>query len=116
MCFNDEDARLWEEDPSEYIRKGYDIIEDVYSEKNAAATFIQEMAEKRAAQTVPLLMQYVVTVFNEFQQAIARGGGGGGGAAVDTTIARKMDGALMAVGSLQVSESEREMDEGVEGW
>ena len=30
MCFSDEDAQLWEEDPHEYIRKGYDILEDMY--------------------------------------------------------------------------------------
>ena len=23
MCFNDNDQRLWEEDPHEYVRKGY---------------------------------------------------------------------------------------------
>jgi hypothetical protein len=26
-CFTAEDAALWEDDPHEYIRKGYDIIE-----------------------------------------------------------------------------------------
>lgn len=23
MCFNDNDQKLWEEDPHEYVRKGY---------------------------------------------------------------------------------------------
>ncbi|KAK9932773.1 hypothetical protein M0R45_019996 [Rubus argutus] len=29
MCFNDNDQKLWDEDPHEYVRKGYDIIEDL---------------------------------------------------------------------------------------
>lgn len=40
MCFNDDDKELWEEDPAEYIRKGYDAIEELYSEKNAAISFM----------------------------------------------------------------------------
>ncbi|CAH1436142.1 unnamed protein product [Lactuca virosa] len=28
MCFSDNDQKLWEEDPHEYVTKGYDIIED----------------------------------------------------------------------------------------
>jgi hypothetical protein len=23
MCFNDDDQKLWDEDPHEYVRKGY---------------------------------------------------------------------------------------------
>lgn len=40
LCFSDEDRQLWEEDPQEYVRKGYDVIEDLYSEKNAATVFL----------------------------------------------------------------------------
>ena len=25
MCFNDNDEKLWREDPHEYVKKGYDI-------------------------------------------------------------------------------------------
>ena len=38
LCFNAEDAELWEEDPHEYVRKGYDIIEDMYSPRTAATS------------------------------------------------------------------------------
>ncbi|XP_071703808.1 importin beta-like SAD2 [Rutidosis leptorrhynchoides] len=43
MCFNDNDRILWEEDPHEYVRKGYDIIEDLYSPRTAAMDFVSEL-------------------------------------------------------------------------
>ncbi|KHN13833.1 Putative importin-7 like [Glycine soja] len=39
MCFNDNDQKLWDEDPHEYVRKGYDIIEDLYSPRTASMDF-----------------------------------------------------------------------------
>ncbi|KAJ8559645.1 hypothetical protein K7X08_003703 [Anisodus acutangulus] len=36
MRLSDNDQKLWEEDPHEYVRKGYDIIEDLYSTRIAA--------------------------------------------------------------------------------
>ncbi|GFR51385.1 hypothetical protein Agub_g13815, partial [Astrephomene gubernaculifera] len=47
MAFNEEDARLWREDPQEYIRKGYDILEDMYSPKTAAANFAHDLCGKK---------------------------------------------------------------------
>eukprot|EP00897_Mesotaenium_endlicherianum_P004566 jgi/Mesen1/4137/ME000218S03251 len=29
LCYNDDDSRLWVEDPLEYVRKGYDVFEEV---------------------------------------------------------------------------------------
>ncbi|XP_062108744.1 importin beta-like SAD2 [Humulus lupulus] len=40
MCFNDNDQKLWDEDPHEYVRKGYDIIEDLYSPRTASMDFV----------------------------------------------------------------------------
>ncbi|KAM0867042.1 hypothetical protein ACQ4PT_042251 [Festuca glaucescens] len=50
MCFNDNDQKLWEEDPHEYVRKGYDIIEDLYSPRTAAMDFVSELAAWVAGQ------------------------------------------------------------------
>ncbi|KAJ6956784.1 hypothetical protein NC652_007753 [Populus alba x Populus x berolinensis] len=41
MCFNDNDQKLWDEDPHEYVRKGYDIIEDLYSPRTASIGLCQ---------------------------------------------------------------------------
>ncbi|KAK8960329.1 hypothetical protein KSP40_PGU015226 [Platanthera guangdongensis] len=48
MCFNDNDQRLWNEDPHEYVRKGYDIIEDLYSPRTAAMDFAAWVAGQYA--------------------------------------------------------------------
>lgn len=63
MCFNAEDAELWQDDPQEYIRKGYDIIEDMYSPRTAAVNFIQELCRVRAKDNLPKLMGFLVQIF-----------------------------------------------------
>ena len=40
LAFDDLDQELWDEDPEEYIRKGYDIIEDIYSPKTSAVALL----------------------------------------------------------------------------
>ncbi len=40
LAFDDLDQELWDEDPEEYIRKGYDIIEDIYSPKTSAVAVL----------------------------------------------------------------------------
>ena len=39
---------MWEHDPAEYIRKGYDVMEDMHTERTAAANFVTEVADHRA--------------------------------------------------------------------
>ncbi|KAG9148191.1 hypothetical protein Leryth_014126 [Lithospermum erythrorhizon] len=41
MCFNDDDQRLWEEDPHEYVRNRYD--DDFCSPRKAATNFVIEL-------------------------------------------------------------------------
>ena len=36
LCFSERDASLWDEDPTEYVRKEFDVIEDFYSPRTAA--------------------------------------------------------------------------------
>ena len=47
MCYNDRDETAWQEDPHEYIRKNYDIIEDMYSPRTAAINVILELLRTR---------------------------------------------------------------------
>ncbi|CAG9461067.1 unnamed protein product [Pedinophyceae sp. YPF-701] len=93
LAFNDSDAVLWEEDPQEYIRKGNDVIEEFYSDRNAAASFLQDVAEKRGKAAMPALMRQIVEIFKAHESATAVGN-------VPVQVARAMDGALLAVGSL----------------
>lgn len=49
LCFDDDDAELWEDDPQEYIRKGYDIIEEMYNPRTAAMNMLHEVCKVRVA-------------------------------------------------------------------
>eukprot|EP00891_Asterochloris_glomerata_P009638 jgi/Astpho2/9638/fgenesh1_pm.00146_%23_24_t len=70
-CFDDEDQMLWDEDPHEYIRKGYDIVEDMYSPKTAAANFIHELGKSRAKGHLPMLMELVQKAFQDYLEQYA---------------------------------------------
>ncbi|KAK9824621.1 hypothetical protein WJX72_011782 [[Myrmecia] bisecta] len=91
MCFNEEDQQLWEDDPQEYIRKGYDIIEDMYSAKTAAMNFVHQLFKSRAKGTLDIFMGLIVSVFAEHQAALPD---------VPVDLARRMDGAMLGIGAL----------------
>jgi len=93
MCFSDEDMELWTDDPHEYIRKGYDILEDMFSPKTSVANFAHDLCAKRRthldkfmAAMVALMQQYMAT-------AAATNNAG-----VPVDLARRADGALLAIG------------------
>mmetsp|Transcript_35700 Transcript_35700/g.79404 ORF Transcript_35700/g.79404 Transcript_35700/m.79404 type:complete len:941 (+) Transcript_35700:266-3088(+) len=91
MCFNDEDAELWRDDPQEYIRKGYDILEDMYSPRTAAGNFAHELCKRKSHRDV--FMAQVAALLSGYSQAAAAG-------TATQADARRMDGALVAIGML----------------
>lgn len=88
-CFNDADEQLWAEDPHEYVRKGYDIFEDMYSARTAAVNFAVELVTKRSKDNLDSYVAALVTVFRRFDEAPA-----------DQKPYRQKDGAMLAVGAL----------------
>lgn len=89
MCFNDNDERLWNEDPHEYVRKGYDIIEDLYSPRTAAMDFVSELVRKRGKGNLQKFIQFIVMIFKRYDEAPP-----------EVRPYRQKDGALLAVGTL----------------
>ncbi|KAG8481268.1 hypothetical protein CXB51_026029 [Gossypium anomalum] len=89
MCFNDNDQKLWEEDPHEYVRKGYDIIEDLYSPRTASMDFVSELVRKRGKENLQKFIQFIVEIFKRYDSA-----------PVEYKPYRQKDGALLAVGAL----------------
>lgn len=89
MCFNDADDQLWREDPHEYVRKGYDIIEDMYSPRTAAINFISELVRKRGKENLQKFLGFIVEVFRRYDEA-----------PLDQKPYRQKDGGLLAVGAL----------------
>ncbi|XP_013630296.1 PREDICTED: importin beta-like SAD2 isoform X1 [Brassica oleracea var. oleracea] len=89
MCFTDSDQKLWEEDPHEYVRKGYNIIEDLYSPRTASMDFVNELVKKRGKENLPKFVQFVVGIFRSYDDAPA-----------EHKPYRRKDGAMLAVGAL----------------
>ncbi|KAJ0837839.1 putative importin-beta domain, armadillo-like helical, exportin-2, central domain-containing protein [Helianthus annuus] len=89
MCFNDDDQKLWEEDPHEYVRKGYDIIEDLYSSRTAAMDFVTELVRKRGKENLQKFILFIVEIFKRYEQA-----------PIEIKPYRQKDGALLAIGTL----------------
>ncbi|EPS68871.1 hypothetical protein M569_05897, partial [Genlisea aurea] len=89
MCFSDKDQILWDEDPHEYVRKGYDIIEDLYSPRTAAMDFVCELVRKRGKENLHKFASLIVEVFNRYSEAQA-----------EYKLHRQKDGALLAFGAL----------------
>eukprot|EP00850_Spirogloea_muscicola_P013908 SM000097S24761 [mRNA] locus=s97:152586:160145:+ [translate_table: standard] len=89
MCFNDSDAALWRDDPHEYVRKGYDIIEDMYSPRTGAINLIVELVRKRGKENLQPLLTSIVDVFNNFKNSPP-----------EARQYQQKDGALLVVGAL----------------
>ncbi|XP_033514995.1 importin beta-like SAD2 isoform X2 [Nicotiana tomentosiformis] len=89
MCFNDNDQKLWEEDPHEYVRKSYDVIEDSYSPRAAARDFVTELVRKRGIKNLQKFMLFIVEIFKRYEEA-----------APEYKPYRQKDGALFAIGTL----------------
>ncbi|KAL8105776.1 importin beta-like SAD2 [Apium graveolens] len=89
MCFNDNDQKLWDEDPHEYVRKGYDIIEDLYSPRTAAMDFVSELIRKRGKENLQKFVLYIVEIFKRYDETAA-----------EYKPYRQKDGALLAIGVL----------------
>ncbi|KAL7608990.1 importin beta-like SAD2 isoform X1 [Lactuca sativa] len=89
MCFNDNDQALWEEDPHEYVRKGYDIIEDLYSPRTAAMDFVSELVRKRGKENLQKFILFIVEIFKRYEEA-----------SIEFKPYRQKDGALLAIGAL----------------
>ncbi|CAN4120945.1 unnamed protein product [Withania somnifera] len=89
MCFSDNDQKLWEEDPHEYVRKGYDIIEDLYSPRTAAMDFVSELVRKRGKENLQKFVLFIVEIFKRYEEAPP-----------EYKPYRQKDGALLAIGAL----------------
>ena len=94
LCFSNDDAELWEDDPLEFVRRSFDIVEDFYSPRAGAQRLLVGLAEKRAKDC---LHGFVVACSNILGTAAAAEAQGG----VDDALLRRKDGALCAIAALE---------------
>jgi hypothetical protein len=79
----------------------YDVIEDLYSTKTAAMHFLQRLCRTRRKSQLDAVMAQLVGLLKEYAAAAAAAVAGAGGARVPREVERRMDGALLAIGSLE---------------
>jgi len=94
MCINNEDLILWRDDPVEYVRKTYDILEDFYSPRAAAASMVYTLSKLRAKNTV---MPFLVFCFNVLDAYKATPNTD----EQKSSLAMQKDGALMVIGQVK---------------
>eukprot|EP01080_Neovahlkampfia_damariscottae_P008673 gene8673-620_t len=58
LCFNQDDAELWINDPHEYIKVAFDISFDFYSAKVAAANVLLTLSKLRP-KTAPVILKFL---------------------------------------------------------
>ncbi|GMH35700.1 hypothetical protein BSKO_03568 [Bryopsis sp. KO-2023] len=93
MYFSQEDAELFTTDPQEFVRKGFDILEDIYSTKTAAVNFTYELCKNKGKLVLADYVQHLGGIMTEHNAALQAGN-------VPNDIARKMDGALLGIGAI----------------
>ncbi|GJT42495.1 importin beta-like SAD2 [Tanacetum coccineum] len=89
MCFNEMIKTLGEDSTKKYIRKGYDIIEDLYIPRTAAMDFVSELVRRGGKDNLQKFILYIVEIFKRYEEAPS-----------DLKPYRQKDGALLAIGSL----------------
>ena len=89
LCFDEKDKEMWEDDPHEFVRKTYDIMEDYTSARVAACNLVIDLCKKRTQTTLVPTLEMCVGHMKAFAE-------GSGNAAV-------LDGAMYCVGALENS-------------
>ena len=68
VCFSSEDAVIYEEDPTEFVRREYDIIEEYYNVKSAATALVNTLVMVRPKEAFPALMKLISMDFQNQQK------------------------------------------------
>ena len=95
LCFSAADDELWVDDPQEYVRKSQDLIEDMYSPRMAACSYIQELVitGRRLKENLPKVMSAMVQIFNKHSSSVRSG-------PMDARARYELDGALLVITTL----------------
>jgi len=66
LCLTDDDLRLFENDPVEFIRKVHDPLGDWLSPLIAATSLLQTLARYRQKDTLPVLLPFIQRILMEY--------------------------------------------------
>lgn len=105
LCISDGDLSLWEEDPTEYVRKTYDVLEDFNTPRAAACSLLYILSKLRRSVVVAPLLAFLTQILDRYaesEQQLEHG------AYVDLQsqeahriMTTQKDGALLAIGTIR---------------
>lgn len=99
LCIHESDLELWYEDPIEYVRKSYDVVEDFDSPRAAACSLLLQLSKQRRSLVVPPLVQLLLRILDSFAKTPATPEN----REQRALLARQKDGALLAIGTIRES-------------
>ncbi|EKX42012.1 hypothetical protein GUITHDRAFT_141490 [Guillardia theta CCMP2712] len=115
LCFDETDAELWSDDPSEFIRKSYDVMEDYTSQRVAACSLAIDLCKKRAKSCLVPIVKFCE---NQIIESTTMSQRHPDNQELAEASASKKDGAMYLLGAIamQISESEQlyECQDGIE--
>ena len=88
LCFTERDQKQWDEDPVEYVRKEFDVIEDFYNPRTAATSVVIDLARARGKEALPIFVGHCSTMLNEALNA------------TQMALLAQKGGALLCLGAL----------------
>eukprot|EP00735_Rhodelphis_limneticus_P003519 TRINITY_DN14999_c0_g1::TRINITY_DN14999_c0_g1_i1::g.25742::m.25742 TRINITY_DN14999_c0_g1::TRINITY_DN14999_c0_g1_i1::g.25742 ORF type:complete len:1023 (-),score=353.00,sp/F4IRR2/SAD2_ARATH/31.33/9e-160,IBN_N/PF03810.14/3.5e-13,IBN_N/PF03810.14/6.6e+02,Cse1/PF08506.5/5.1e-13,HEAT_2/PF13646.1/3.4e+03,HEAT_2/PF13646.1/3.4e+02,HEAT_2/PF13646.1/0.024,HEAT_2/PF13646.1/3.3e+02,HEAT_2/PF13646.1/1.2e+04,Xpo1/PF08389.7/0.0034,Xpo1/PF08389.7/1.2e+03,Xpo1/PF08389.7/5.7e+03,Xpo1/PF08389.7/1.2e+04,Xpo1/PF0838 len=89
LAWTQEDEDLWNEDPVEYVRKSFDIIEDFYSPRASAMNTLATLVKKHQKESLGIYLQYIAGVLTEYSRCPP-----------ETRNYRLKDGVFISIGTL----------------
>eukprot|EP01103_Thecamoeba_quadrilineata_P012851 TRINITY_DN3421_c0_g1_i1.p1 TRINITY_DN3421_c0_g1~~TRINITY_DN3421_c0_g1_i1.p1 ORF type:complete len:708 (-),score=142.29 TRINITY_DN3421_c0_g1_i1:997-3120(-) len=105
LCFSAADEECWREDPHEFLRKEFELIEDYNNAKRTATSFIVDLFNVRAKANLNPFMAFLIGVLNRYLSAPPH-----------EKSPQQKDGALLAIGSIanklmRLSEYKKSLDD-----
>eukprot|EP01103_Thecamoeba_quadrilineata_P015393 TRINITY_DN4851_c0_g1_i1.p1 TRINITY_DN4851_c0_g1~~TRINITY_DN4851_c0_g1_i1.p1 ORF type:complete len:1011 (-),score=143.11 TRINITY_DN4851_c0_g1_i1:224-3256(-) len=66
LCFNESDTDCWSEDPEEFLRKEYDLIDEYYSAKKTAISLVVNIMNLRPKGNFDFFMSFLVNILTRY--------------------------------------------------
>ncbi|KAL6058791.1 putative importin-7 [Balamuthia mandrillaris] len=89
FCYNEQDDRIWQEDPAEILRKESSLTDDFWDPRIVAMNFVLDLIALRGKSYLPVVAGHAIEVLKNYQQA-----------APEQRNLREKDGALYVLGNL----------------
>lgn len=104
LCITVSDLVLWDEDPVEYVRKTYDVLEDFNTPRAAACSLLRVLSESRKSVVIAPLLSFLTQIMDRYaesrRQLMRAAGSDFQVEETHKVLAVQKEGALLALGTI----------------